>query len=85
MLFTAFLLTLVCMSFAGFFLSAKTALLFVIILLSCLIVHLVCGSTQSVHHYRQLGAKYVWKLPFLFLVFHFVYGWGMLYGLFKRK
>jgi succinoglycan biosynthesis protein ExoA len=85
MFFTTFLLLLISILLFALLLPAKTTFLIAIVLLSCLIVHLVCGSIQSSQYYRHLGAKQVWKLPFLFLIFHFVYGWGMLYGLFKRK
>ena len=85
MFFTAVLLLLAMTLCLALILPAKAISIASIVLISCLAVHLACGTIQSLHYYRHLGAKQVWKLPVLFLVFHFVYGWGMLYGLFQRK
>jgi glycosyltransferase involved in cell wall biosynthesis len=85
MLFTAFLLVLICCLLFGLLLPGNIELITAVALISCVGIHLFCGVIQSLQFYRQLGTKDVWKLPGLFLVFHFVYGWGMLVGLMTNK
>jgi succinoglycan biosynthesis protein ExoA len=85
MFFTAFLVLLLSGLMFTIFISLKAAGIGAIIFLIVLITHLVCGSVQSMKCAEHLRLRQVWKLPFLFLAFHFVYGWGMLYGFIKQK
>ncbi len=85
MFFSAFLVVLLSGMILNLFISLKAAGIVALIFLIVLITHLLCGAVQSMKCGEHLRFKQLWKLPFLFLAFHFVYGWGMVYGFINQK
>lgn len=56
-----------------------------IALLTLIIVHFTFGCIEAIKSINNSKKIIVLVLPFLFFSFHFLYGWGIIKGLFSRR